>query len=143
MFTTSRVSVPGSLKIPPNGKKVNFDQTFYSSTYSGDAKGNNLWNLETFISNNPTGSGPRSTIERQTLSGPEASQDLQGGSALRFRNLEADIPQEKINCEEKQWFCSELSKQQGADFTMDNPPGAEGTVDCVEIKCAKPGMIVA
>ena len=132
------------MKIPEEGKRVTFDQTFYSSTYSGDARGNDLWQLETFISNDPQGRGSHDTISTQTLTRAEASTPLEGGSALRFRNLEADIPQEKINCDETQYLCSELSQNPIAQgtFTMDNPPGSEGTIDCVEIKCAKPGMVV-
>ncbi len=124
-----------------DGGPITFDATVSSSANGADARGSNLWNMETFLSSNPDGEGSRNLLDRQVLTSSDSSRDLMAGSQIRFSNLEAQVTQDDINCEEGTYLCVELSQGAAASpqFTMAAQGDSRDNFrDCKKLKCQKP-----
>ena len=110
-----------------------------SNPNSGDANGNGLWKLETFVANTPTGDGSRRTLDRQTLTPEMSSRDLRSGSRLVFNDLAARINKEDVPCEEGGgYLCVELSRgdNPSIDYTLSGAR-EDSLRKCRKIKCEK------
>lgn len=117
---------------------LSFDFRVDSNPTGGDAKGSNLWRLETFTSNSPDGAGRRDMIDTQSLDPSDASRDLDSGNTMVFRNLEARVDAADVHCEEDYYVCAELTKSRGSstDFSLKGTR-EDSLTSCKKIRCAK------
>ncbi len=125
--------------VDENTEEIEFDVSVYANPNSGDASGRNLWRLETFIANTPTGDGNRRMLDRQTLTPEMGSRDLKSGSRLMFNNLAARIDKDDLPCEEGGgYLCVEVSKgdNPSLDYTL-NGAREDSLRKCRKLKCAK------
>ncbi|XP_022088423.1 uncharacterized protein LOC110978061 isoform X2 [Acanthaster planci] len=142
--TIDTTTLAGSdFTIDDQTNEIKFDVSVTSNPNSGDATGRNLWQLESYVSNDPEGSGRRRILERQTLTPEMASRDLRSGSRLTFNNLAARINKDDVPCEEGGgYLCVEIQKARysSLDFTLDGAR-EDSLRRCKKLKCAKAEIV--
>ncbi|XP_038058584.1 uncharacterized protein LOC119729863 [Patiria miniata] len=124
-------------------EEIEFDLEITSNPISGDATGRNMWNVVSYVSNTDDGTGPRRTLEKQTLTPDMASRDLRSGTRVRFNNLAARINKDDIPCSEGGgYFCVEVQKgaYSSFDFTLSGSR-PDSLRRCKKLKCLKAEVI--
>ncbi|XP_030828655.1 uncharacterized protein LOC575485 isoform X2 [Strongylocentrotus purpuratus] len=138
LIDNTRLTLNSDDELQDGPNELSFDFKVDSNPAGGDAEGDNLWRLETFTATHDDGTGRRDILDQQTLDPNEASRDMQSGDSMVFRNLEARVNSEDVNCDEDYYLCAEISKQVRArpNFSLEGTR-EDSMTSCKLIKCAK------
>ncbi|XP_063953209.1 uncharacterized protein LOC129257173 isoform X2 [Lytechinus pictus] len=143
LIDNTRLMLNSDDELEDGPNDLTFDFRVDSNPSGGDADGDDLWRLETFTATHMDGSGRRDILDQQTLDPREASIDMRSGDSMVFRNLEARVNSEDVNCDEDQYLCAEISKQARARPNFSLKGTRENSMtSCKKIKCAKAGKIL-
>lgn len=97
---------------------------------SADIAGTNLWSLDFYLSDSPTGNTP---FARAPLI--SSNEPLSVGSDVRFRDARPVFNASEVLCYEALYLCVELKKNSGAnpDFGLKGLPDDSTLADCVDV----------
>eukprot|EP00057_Strongylocentrotus_purpuratus_P013233 XP_011667707.1 PREDICTED: uncharacterized protein LOC590964 [Strongylocentrotus purpuratus] len=107
---------------------------------SADIAGTNLWSLDFYLSDSPTGN---TSFARAPLI--SATEPLSVGSNVRFINVVPMFNASEVLCYEALYLCVELKKNSGAnpDFGLKGLPDDSTLVDCYDVTSSCIGVVVA
>ncbi|XP_038058442.1 uncharacterized protein LOC119729773 [Patiria miniata] len=134
----TRLELSGSSELDVGVNDLNFDVSVVSSGNGAEVSGRNLWRVEFFTARNREGTEEKSIIQSQTLTPQMASQDLQAGAILNFRNLAARINRDQLGCQHDNFLCVNLQKadRPSKAFTLEGA-SPEALVHCLKVSCVK------
>ncbi|XP_063969437.1 uncharacterized protein LOC129282010 isoform X3 [Lytechinus pictus] len=113
---------------------MQFSLSFFSDPSGGSATGTNLWSINTFVSNQPDGSGPRLSLRTNVpLTAIQGSVPAVSGQRRQIQNVGTNADLTNVDCSEFQYFCAELTK--GANPSLDFVVVPQSSLSCVNINC--------
>ncbi|XP_030835681.1 cadherin-23 isoform X4 [Strongylocentrotus purpuratus] len=113
---------------------VQFHLGIVSDPAGGSASGTNLWSINTFVSNQPDGSGTRLGLRNNIpLTNSQGSISAVAGITTQIQNVASNVDLSNIDCSEFQYFCAELTK--GPNPSMDFDIVPPRSVTCVQVTC--------
>lgn len=105
---------------------------------SRDLKGNDLWQLSTYASTDPTGNKKLTPVFRQVLNPAKASTPLSDGGPLVLEDVVTEpYPVDELGCGEAKYLCFELQKSNGSDvdFAFETTAGDDALIECIRQEC--------
>ena len=138
LIDNSRLILNTADKLEDGPNDLSFEFEVHVNPTGGDAKGNNLWRVESYTSDHVDGTGTRNVIRTQVLDYGDASRDVTAGATVHFTNLAALIDSSESKCEREFYLCAELSKHTAAstDFKMKGTQ-ENALSSCKLLRCAK------
>lgn len=97
--------------------------------------GDQLWKVTSFLSQNPDGSGPEEVLDEQVLTPEQQGEGLDPDVPLDFGVVDVNLDMEDRNCEEAQYLCLRLSKNEraSAEFTFQTEPDESVVTECMDL----------
>nr|XP_006814955.1 PREDICTED: uncharacterized protein LOC102801936 [Saccoglossus kowalevskii] len=145
-----KVRVTGSDIAPRPGTKifedspdnpVEIDASFPTDPKGDDAStGDNLWNLDTWLSNDPEGYGPRLSENNRVLTPNQRDTYVDAGDDLDFPRVTSNFDTQGLKCDDIKYICAELSEdpRTTGDFDLEGVPNSNILRTCVELDCEIP-----
>ncbi|XP_071484961.1 cadherin-23-like [Diadema antillarum] len=117
-----------------NSNAISFTLRINSDVQGGSIQGTNLWAVNTFVSNQADGSGPRLAVSNNIpLTADQAGTAISAGNTAQIANINTNVDLGGVACSQFQYFCVELTRHPnpGVDFDV---TFAED-VTCTPINC--------
>lgn len=136
IFTDLEADLGNQIIYENKRNPLTVDLTGVTHDDATNVRGDQLWKMAVYGSRRADGSGPKAGLEEQILDPTEASTTLLDEENLMMNNVDFDFDMTGIRCEDAEWVCFDLDKNNRAsvNYIFEARPDESVITECIDMR---------
>ncbi|XP_030855714.1 alpha-2 collagen isoform X1 [Strongylocentrotus purpuratus] len=136
IFTDLEADLGNQIIYENKRNPLSVDLTGVTHDDATNVRGDQLWKMAVYGSRRADGSGPKAGLEEQILDPTEASTTLLDEENLMMNNVNFEFDMTGIRCEDAEWVCFDLDKNNRAsvNYIFEARPDESVITECIDMR---------